>query len=355
MSDLDILFISNGHGEDAIAARIARDLAGLALAGIPLVGSGRAYREADIPVLGPARDLPSGGWALRAPGHFLADWRHGWLEGLHGALRAARVVRPRLVVGVGDLLPAGFAAVAGLPPIVLVACNKTDYYAAWGESYVAIEVAALRCWDTDVLPRDEPTAARLARLGLRVSFQGNVMPDLVGPLPPAGPGIALVPGSRADARSNLPIMLAAVRLLGQEAGPVKVALAPGFEDLAGNALTAGVMPTDLAAALAPAGVAIATAGTAAEVAAAHGRPIVAFAGPGPQYTPSFAARQQQLLGDALLLCDRAPEAVAAAIRRVRGDAGLRAKAVSAGRDRIGAPGAAARMAGFLADRLASPR
>ena len=371
MSDTDLLFVSNGHGEDAIGARIAREIQGFRSAALPLVGGGAPYRNAGITVLGPALALPSGGWGLQRLPFLLADLRRGLIRGWQDALAAARLARPRLVVGIGDVVPAVFAAIAGLPPIVLVGCNKTDYYRTWGESYLAAEIAALRAWDAEVLPRDERTHERLSRLGLRSRFLGNVMPDLVGELPPPGRGIALLPGSREDARINLPVMLEAIKTLhligppasrrlqgtgGTPALPgareveAKVALAPGLEDLETLARGEGVALADLDGALASAGVAIATAGTAAEVAAAHGRHVVAFPGPGPQYTASFARRQQELLGDAMTLCTRESPAIAAAAARALFDETLMTTTAEIGRERVGRSGAAQRISEYLQSR-----
>lgn len=356
LSDPDLLFITNGHGEDAIACRLARELRGQRVAALPLVGEGHAFREAGIEVLGPACGLPSGGWGLRSPRLLVADVGKGWLRTMRESLAAARAVRPRLAVAVGDLLPAAVAALAGLPA-VLVGCNKTDWYGGFGESYLAIEIAALRVWGTEVIPRDRRTHERLCCLGLRSTWAGNVMPDLVEPLPPPGGDVAVLPGSRADARANLPLMLQALRsagLLKQAGAPaVRVTLAPGLEDLAAEAAAAGAEIAGLAEALAPAAVVLGTAGTASEVAAAHGRPIVAFSGPGPQYTPYFAARQKDLLGDALFLCARDAGAIGQAVRAALADPGLRDRAAAAGRERVGEPGGARAIAGVLLDRLSS--
>lgn len=356
LSEPDLLFVTNGHGEDAIACRLARELPGARLAALPLVGEGLALQAAGIEVLGPAQAVPSGGWGLRDPRLLFADLGRGWLGNLAGCLAAARAVQPRLVVGVGDLLPAAFAAMVGWPA-VLVGCNKSDYYTGWGESYLAIEIAALRVWGTEVIPRDRLTHERLCRLGLRSIWAGNVMPDLVDPLPPPGRGVALLPGSRADARANLPLMLEALRNVGLIGGkddrPVRVALAPGLEDLAEIATAAGAAVTGLSEALEPAAVVLGTAGTASEVAAAHGRPIVAFAGPGPQFTRYFAARQKDLLGDAMVLCDRDPAAIGQAVLAVLADEALRARAAAAGRERIGEPGGARAIGDILRSRLAN--
>lgn len=348
MSDIDLLFLANGHGEDAIGARIAAEFRGVRMAAIPLVGTGRAFRAAGVPVLGEGVDAPSGGWGLRQPGFLTKDlvsWT--WLPSLLKAVAVAETSNARLAVAVGDLLPAAFAVQAGLPTI-LVGCNKTDHYTGWGESYLSIDVAALRAWGIAVLPRDEATHRRLATLGLASFWLGNPMVDLVENLPPPGRAVALLPGSRADARANLPLMLEAARLLGL---PAHVALAPGLEDLEATAREAGASTGELAAALAPAGIVLGTSGTASEVAAAHGRPVVAFAGPGPQFTAAFAFRQKDLLGAALILAERTPAAIAGAARDLLDDAVALAAARRTGLERIGSPGGARAVAAFIRSRL----
>ena len=61
-----ILFLSNGHGEDLIATMIAREVSALCesfdIAGFPLVGLGKAYANAGIPVIGSQDTMPSGGF-----------------------------------------------------------------------------------------------------------------------------------------------------------------------------------------------------------------------------------------------------------------------------------------------------
>ena len=60
-----LLIISNGHGEDSIAAEIVRRLPKtIEVNAYPTLGDGRAY-EGVCPIVGPRRHLPSEGHRLR--------------------------------------------------------------------------------------------------------------------------------------------------------------------------------------------------------------------------------------------------------------------------------------------------
>jgi hypothetical protein len=60
-----LLIISNGHGEDSIAAEIVRRLPkSIEVNAYPTLGEGRAY-EGVCPIVGPRRSLPSEGHRLR--------------------------------------------------------------------------------------------------------------------------------------------------------------------------------------------------------------------------------------------------------------------------------------------------
>ena len=59
-----ILFLSNGHGEDLIAATIIRELQKTMTAEIiamPIVGEGKVFNSLPVSVIGPRRPMPSGG------------------------------------------------------------------------------------------------------------------------------------------------------------------------------------------------------------------------------------------------------------------------------------------------------
>ncbi|TVP70359.1 MAG: hypothetical protein EA342_01580, partial [Leptolyngbya sp. LCM1.Bin17] len=61
---MDLLCVSNGHGEDSIAVRLLKQLRRLPgappLAALPIVGEGGAFQKAGIPIVGPTQTLPSG-------------------------------------------------------------------------------------------------------------------------------------------------------------------------------------------------------------------------------------------------------------------------------------------------------
>src|SRR5690606_33541224 len=99
---LRVLIISNGHGEDAIAAGIVRRLSGdFAFSAYPMLGAGRAFAGL-CPLVGPRRFLPSEG--DRRSGSLLRDLRAGL--GIGPALRFMRREGRgfEAVLVVGDLM-----------------------------------------------------------------------------------------------------------------------------------------------------------------------------------------------------------------------------------------------------------
>lgn len=62
-----VLFLSNGHAEDLIAATIIKKLLEeypyLSIRALPLAEEGKAYDEVGIKVLGPRKMMPSSGFA----------------------------------------------------------------------------------------------------------------------------------------------------------------------------------------------------------------------------------------------------------------------------------------------------
>lgn len=96
---------------------------------------------------------------------------------------------------------------------------------------------------------------------------------------------------------------------------------------------------------------IGLAGTANEQACGMGKPVVAFAGRGPQFNRRFALAQKRLLGDALSLVEPDPGAVAREVLAILNDARLYSAARRAGAERMGGPGGAARAAGLIRSYL----
>ena len=355
-----VLIVSNGVGEDTIGVAVASRLRGVAaVEAFPLVGLGGAY--ADIPLLDPRRELPSGGFALRGGlTALLPDLRAGGLgfwRRQREALRA-RAGRDRAVVVVGDVYALWMAAPARAP-IVLVATAKSEF----NEPHRAVEIRLMRRHAAVVFTRDERTAEALRRRDLDARFAGSpqadVIPEPVGalPLPPGAPVVLLLPGSRADARRNMALLLRlSLRVSEQEPAVFVVGLPPSLEvarvvreaaaarwSIDGSFLrspSAAVLLTrDFGSALRRATVVVGLAGTASEQAAALGTPIVAFAPPGAvQYTPAFMRLQQRLLGDALVAASDWERAAEATVRLLR-DPTERARRGAVGRERVCPPGA----------------
>lgn len=385
-----ILLLSNGHGEDAIGAAIARELARLGLEPLPLplVGSGNAYARAGFPVLGPRREMPSGGFVRFNPKALLADLRSGWLAMTKEQVRVLRAAASRAAtLVVGDLYGLFLGSRYGGRPLFQVQpLVSVRYPGAQGleaiehlpaQRFLLPERLLMRR-AARVYPRDPESAAWLQARGVAHAVcLGNPLLDAVfgeASLEPSPPYLLLLPGSRADAYFSLPIMLEAVRELrpltltpvvawsGLDLGGLQ---APGWalERLIGQEV--GVTHTLIhldgtrvflaqgafKSALLGSKLAFSTSGSAAEQAAGYGVPLVGFPTRGPQYTASFARAQQQLLGKALTLALPYPREVAQAARALLHHPQAYQAAQEEGKKAMGAPGAARRIAEDIAAYL----
>ena len=88
---------------------------------------------------------------------------------------------------------------------------------------------------------------------------------------------------------------------------------------------------------------IGLAGTANEQAVGLGKPVVAFPGPGSQFTKKFLAMQKRLLGDSLAAVE-GPRAAGQAVLEILADGEKYRHMAACGRERMGGPGGADRMA-----------
>ena len=195
-----VLIISNGYGEDSIAAELVRHFpSGFVAAAYPTLGAGLAY-QGICPIVGPRRFLPSEG--LRRRGSLLKDARAGF--GIRAALgfmrREARGYDAIIVVG--DLL----GVVMSWLTVSRVAIFLDVYKSGYANRYAAIETFIIRQTCGRVLSRDELLAASLRRSGFDAAFAGNVLMDaLVRGTYDArsrrnhNKAIAILPGSRSSA------------------------------------------------------------------------------------------------------------------------------------------------------------
>jgi tetraacyldisaccharide 4'-kinase len=352
-----VLFVTNGHGEAAIAARIARDVRALApLATEHLALVGERFGDAAFPDAGPQRAMPSGG--LVAMGNvraFARDLGAGWLGLFAAQLRFLRSARARYaaVVAVGDAYAAALVRTARLP-WVFVGTAKSEYVAPYTGIERTIITGAAR-----IFVRDAATADALRRRGLRAEAPGNVIVDLLAEERrydwPGDVRIALLPGSRerayADAERIAEVVervaarvpgVAAVLSMAPTLDPAR--FAPLFE----RHPSIAVWFDGIGGILAGATLAIGQAGTANEAAAASGVPVVALELSGDRRSGWYRMRQERLLAEAMFVVPGDIDAAANAIVALLSDSARLARMGAAGRKRMGAGGGAAEIARAIA-------
>ncbi|GAC1654210.1 MAG: lipid-A-disaccharide synthase-related protein [Vulcanimicrobiaceae bacterium] len=374
-----VLFVSNGHGEEAIAGRLARDLqlaCEVRSEQFGLVG------ESDPPAVmhqvGPRRAMPSGGLiAMGNLRNLYRDFRSGLATHTLAQLRFLRSAKARYdaAVAVGDTFALVMAKAARARRTVFVGTAKSVFVAPYGP----LEERLLRMADA-IFVRDQETAQRLRSHGVPARAPGNVIVDLFSddepPVPPFGERVAIFPGSRESAYGDAVFLCAVVR---QIAGERKhfgatLSIAPGLDprrfaaalqadgwSLEGGRancspflLAAQGRPTVDAwtgppgAMLNGALVVLGQAGTANEAAAGHGIPVAAFEYPGSRQHGWYRMRQRGLLGGAMtMIAGDVPQAARAVESRL-GDEGRRAEMGRTGRERMGAAGGSAAIAATIA-------
>ncbi|MBD1810149.1 hypothetical protein H6F98_32575 [Microcoleus sp. FACHB-SPT15] len=421
---MQLLCLSNGHGEDVIAVRICQELqhhqAAPELAALPLVGEGRAYTQLDIPMIGSVRTMPSGGFIYMEGRQLLRDLQGGLLQLTWAQFKAVRrwAKRGGVILAVGDIVPLLFAWLSGAP-YVFVGTAKSEYYlrdeAGWlpnrsrwegwsGSVYLPWErwlMSHRRC--KAVFPRDKLTTEILQQWSIPAFDLGNPMMDGIYPKNPAPifyePDaelkemqrsliVTLLPGSRApEAYENWEkivqatagffetfpdrslLFLSAItpalsldplRQTLEAQGWVEQPLESSVSTLQVNDPTALAFTKNNATlilttddynlCLLKGDCCIAMAGTATEQFVGLGKPAIAIPGKGPQFTPSFAEAQTRLLGPSLILVEH-PDKVASVVQQLFRDPDWLQLIGENGRQRMGKPGAADRIANCLMEQF----
>lgn len=407
-----LLFVSNGHGEDAIGGHLASTFLTLdptlEIEAVPIVGRGDPYERAGVRVLGPRVDLPSGGFTFTSLKLLREDWRAGMRQMCHDQFWAIRRSffssgGPDAVIVVGDI----YALWASLrftrrdgrrPPVFqyqpLVSLRYAEGMSAQDrldrlnrvtvDAFIGPERWLMRSAER-VYTRDEPSADHLQKLGVpHARFVGNLMMDLLGPERDLGPilngwpVLALLPGSRDDHLFSFPLMLEAVAEV-----PKVQPLAAFNVDLERIVLPTGwswTNPSDLersvsvervalrssgarvpiltdafAAVLYAAHTVIGTTGTANEQAVGLGKPVIGFPTRGPQYLEPFARAQRRLLGPGLILTAADAAQIVSAVRRTLTDTAFLETARRTGTERMGGSGGSARLAHEVLEHLESKK
>ncbi len=404
---MKLLFVSNGHGEDAIGGHLAQTFLQLdptlEIEAMPVIGRGTPYERAGVRVLGPRVDLPSGGFTFTSLKLLLEDWRSGLRQMCFDQFWAIRRARPDAVIVVGDIYALWatlrFTRRDGRKPSVfqyqpLVSLRYSEGMTPKDrldrlnrvtvDAFIGPERWLMKSAER-VYTRDEPSAAHLRDAGVQhASFVGNLMMDLLKPeldlepLLDGRPALALLPGSRDDHLFSFPLMLQAlehipeVQVLGAfQVNLDRIPLPTGWSWVAPTdlersmtaeraALHAGgtrvpVLKDAFAAALHAAHAVIGTTGTANEQAVGLGKPVIGFPTHGPQYLEPFAKAQQRLLGPSLILTNADASEIAAAVRRTLTDTALLETAHRVGPERMGVSGGALRLAKEVLEILEAQR
>ncbi len=401
MKSKGILFLSNGHGEDAINCQILKALrvsgADVDVSAMPVVGDGAAYRRSTVPIIGPTSQMPSGGVFYMNPLFFLKDVGAGLIaltwQQLQAVWRHSR--HCDLVVATGDIVAAAIARSTDRPYIIFLSAHSSYYE---GRVDLGLILWQLLCSEKclAVFTRDALTAADLNRQGLKkAQFVGNPVMDNLNStgkdlqLIAGVRTIALLPGSRLrEATDNLVLLLELVKeIASYSTVPVQFraalvpALMPQLDDIAARSgwqhrsgklifqqlklpqshPELGVEVLCYADAFAnilqQSSLVIGMTGSAIEQAVGLGKPVIAVPGKGPAFTYRFAEAQHRLLGDSVQVIGTQPansdiikEAALAVDRTLQDDKYL-ASCIQKGLERMGRSGGSIKIANYAANYL----
>ncbi|MBU0686818.1 MAG: hypothetical protein KKB81_03080 [Candidatus Margulisbacteria bacterium] len=319
----NILFITNGHGEDAVAAEIIKNLPAVNISVMPLVGAGKAFENLYVNILGNPRALPSGGFSFRNLSFLVRDLAAGLLPDIFGKRSALKKLKNEfaLVVGIGDIISLVFSKLTKAP-LIYVGVNKSSYYQSYGFDYTNPEKKLIKNRAKIAFVRDALTQETLKMDGIDAQFIGNPLMDCINfsqkiEIDRHKTYITLLPGSHQDAIINYSDLLDVSNQIIELNPQKEIEFLMPVPSTVYEKLSAKRVPSIkllngyFGVALSAAKIVIGLAGSANEQAAGLGKPVIAFPGKGSQYTQKFAQAQKQLLGEALLITTKEAAAKAA--------------------------------------------
>lgn len=361
------LFISNGHGEDAIAAAIVASMPKPAVVeAYPMIGAGNAYAGI-CPIVGPRATLASEGWR-NVKGSLRRDIATGGLGTVPPALNFLRQIKGKYdrVVVVGDMVGVLACYFTGHRGLYYLDVYKTGA----ARLYSGPERWAIKQACKTVFCRADNLARSLEHIGVDARSAGNVMMDTI----PHGDydaqarrqrplAVTLLPGSRALTAESFALQVAALRTLPADLRPdvfLAVAGSISVDELAKKAglkrttmlsvesadlgeLSDGDLTIHMARGgamgnlLAVSDLVLSQAGTATVQALGLGKPAITFVN--PRDRRSRFNDEQMLFGEARTVVAAEAPAVGAALRKLLGDDEERRRLANVGRQRIGGPGA----------------
>ncbi|MFP4135158.1 MAG: lipid-A-disaccharide synthase-related protein [Halothece sp.] len=412
---MKLLCLSNGHGEDVIAVQIIKALYQqtdqIEVVAMPIVGEGVAIARSRIPIIGPVKKMPSGGFVYMEARELWRDIQGGLVGLTLAQLKAVRRWGKQggMILAVGDIVPLLFAWLSQTN-YLFVGTAKSEYYlqdeGGWlpqtsflqrklGSVYLPWERCLMknrRC--LGVFPRDGLTTRQLQKFGIKAHNFGNPMMDGLSPDVPIveepenqrSLRILLLPGSRSpEAQRNWELILEAVESIIAREKKRRLcflsAIAPSLDlnsfceplqaqgwqqnttdspstpvqDQQGLEFYKGVTrllltQTAYHSCLLTSDLAIAMAGTATEQFVGLGKPVITFPGLGPQYTPAFAEAQARLLGASVILVKK-PAQVATVLHELFSDPDRLQLIADNGKRRMGEAGASSQIAAYILNQF----
>ena len=366
---MKISFLTNGFGEDRTGALIACELRRLApqhpIIAIPMVSSGNDFQKHGFETVWEGAFPPGQGFGSQEFRLFLKDipYARDYFRYLGFLAKRRSEFDHAFVVGDVFLLIHAYFGLGRKS--VFLALAKSNHM----NPHSPVEEWVIRHFASRVLTRDAYTAECLRAKGIDARFLGNPIMDGIGEPGPEQaaepPVIGLLPGSRDEADHNFRRILSVIDGI-PEPAQYLCALSPvlSIEKMAAAVAADGwtlaegdVLRKDGKAVqmgknlfervLHESTLVIGMAGTANEQAAGMGRPVVSFVGAGAQTTPSRMIDQERLLGGAAAYISDFPEGVSREVSYLLAHPEERARRGAVGRERMGPPGGAKKIAEFL--------
>ena len=374
-----IIFASNCYGEDRSAAIIAKELKKLtsdkdiAIYGASLISGGEEYHKRNIETVFTSKLPPSGGFTTQNIFTFLADLFSCSFVNIFRYINALKKYKnnAKLVVVIGDTFLAFITRMAiKHTPLVFMSLPKSDYI----EPHYKVEANFIMRHTSIMLTRDKYTKDNMVKRGVEAIYLGNPIMDeletkgLKLPLDKDRLNIGILPGSRDEAYANFKMILDVIDILADKrhfnyitglpdnmdikkikrcAKGWELAAEEGIDILAKRNAKVYLTKGSFTDVLSMSDIIISLAGTASEQAAGMGKPIIAFAGKGPQTTKKRFTEQEKLLGGAVKFVRDYPDGVVDEVLYLSNLKEIREMRGEKGKARMGEPGASKKIAEYI--------
>ncbi|NES75404.1 MULTISPECIES: lipid-A-disaccharide synthase-related protein [Okeania] len=395
MKTKNILFLSNGHGEDTHNCQIIKAFTKICsdttISAMPIVGAGNSYKNLGIPIIGPTSNMPSGGFFYLNPLLLFKDLGQGLISLTWRQLQTVWQFAKNcdLVMATGDIVVAAIAYWTKLPYVVFLSADSSYYEDRINLGLILPKLLNnSRC--LKVFVRDALTATDLNRQGIKkAEFVGTpVMDNLISTgkdlqLKPGLFTIGILPGSRLpEAGRNLSLLLKLVReivkFMGENVCQFRVAAVPilmseleavatseNWQYQAGKltflteeySIEVIFYEDAFADILQQSNLVIGMAGTAIEQAVGLGKPVITIPGEGPSFTYRFAEAQTRLLGCSVQVIGKQPannfilQEAAQKVKETLADKEYLEACIRNGIQRMGRPGGSEKIADYLIQYL----